>query len=86
MLEDNLAMAARLSAAGGAVDIRVYPESRHGFTTRLDDPPDRGVLAHSACPHHQPPAQQHRPRWQGRHHWSREGGMPGSGIDGILQT
>jgi acetyl esterase/lipase len=33
VLEDNLAMAARLSAAGGAVDIRVYPESRHGFTS-----------------------------------------------------
>ena len=33
MFEDNLAMAARLSAAGGAVDIRVYPESRHGFTS-----------------------------------------------------
>jgi acetyl esterase len=31
--EDNLAMAARLPAAGGAVDIRVYPESRHGFTS-----------------------------------------------------
>lgn len=33
VLEDNLAMAGRLSAAGGAVDIRVYPESRHGFTS-----------------------------------------------------
>ncbi len=32
LLEDNLAMAARLSAAGGAVDLRVYPESPHGFT------------------------------------------------------
>lgn len=32
LLEDNLVMAARLSAAGGQVDIRVYPESPHGFT------------------------------------------------------
>jgi acetyl esterase/lipase len=33
LLEDNLAMAARLSAAGGEVDVRVYPESTHGFTS-----------------------------------------------------
>jgi acetyl esterase len=32
LLEDNLVMAARLSAAGGEVDVRVYPESPHGFT------------------------------------------------------
>ncbi|MGY1814924.1 alpha/beta hydrolase [Blastococcus sp. SYSU D00820] len=32
LLEDNLAMAARLVAAGVAVDLRVYPESPHGFT------------------------------------------------------
>jgi acetyl esterase len=32
LLEDNLAMAARLSAAGGSVDVRVYPECPHGFT------------------------------------------------------
>ncbi len=33
LLEDNLAMAARLSAAGGEVDLRVYPECPHGFTS-----------------------------------------------------
>jgi acetyl esterase/lipase len=32
LLEDNLVMAARLSAAGGEVEVRVYPESPHGFT------------------------------------------------------
>ncbi|GIG56096.1 esterase [Longispora fulva] len=32
LLEDNMVMAARLSAAGGEVDLRVYPESPHGFT------------------------------------------------------
>jgi acetyl esterase len=32
LLEDNLVMAARLSAAGCEVDVRVYPESPHGFT------------------------------------------------------
>lgn len=32
LLEDNLVIAARLSAAGGEVDVRVYPESPHGFT------------------------------------------------------
>ena len=32
LLEDNLAMAARLSAAGVDVDLRVYPASPHGFT------------------------------------------------------
>jgi len=31
LLEDSLAMAMRLSAAGGEVDLRVYPESPHGF-------------------------------------------------------
>ena len=32
LLEDNLAMAARLTAAGGDVDLRIYPASPHGFT------------------------------------------------------
>jgi acetyl esterase len=32
LLEDNLAMAARLFAAGVEVDLRIYPESPHGFT------------------------------------------------------
>jgi acetyl esterase/lipase len=32
LLEDNLAMTARISAAGGDVDLRVYPESPHGFS------------------------------------------------------
>jgi acetyl esterase len=34
LLEDNLAMAARVVAAGGQVDLRVYPEAQHGFTNR----------------------------------------------------
>ncbi|QCQ92964.1 alpha/beta hydrolase [Rhodococcus sp. SGAir0479] len=32
LLEDNLAMAARLSAAGNDVELRIYPASPHGFT------------------------------------------------------
>ena len=33
LLEESLAMAARLSAAGSDPDLRVYPESTHGFTS-----------------------------------------------------
>ncbi|MFT3862729.1 MAG: alpha/beta hydrolase fold domain-containing protein [Solirubrobacterales bacterium] len=33
LLEDNLAMAMRLAAAGGEVDLRLYPECPHGFTS-----------------------------------------------------
>ncbi|GAA0450249.1 hypothetical protein GCM10010361_12880 [Streptomyces olivaceiscleroticus] len=32
LLEDNLAMAGRLSAAGNHVELRVHPEAPHGFT------------------------------------------------------
>ncbi|HET8993986.1 MULTISPECIES: alpha/beta hydrolase fold domain-containing protein [unclassified Rhodococcus (in: high G+C Gram-positive bacteria)] len=32
LLEDNLAMAGRLSAIGNDVDLRIYPASPHGFT------------------------------------------------------
>jgi len=32
VFEHSLALAARLAAAGGRVDLRVYPESQHGFT------------------------------------------------------
>lgn len=33
LLEDSLAIAVRLSAAGNEVDLRVFPESLHGFTS-----------------------------------------------------
>jgi acetyl esterase len=33
LFEDSLAIAMRLAAAGGEVDLRVYPESPHGFAS-----------------------------------------------------
>lgn len=35
LLEDTFALMARLSAAGNAVDLQVYPEAGHGFTGGL---------------------------------------------------
>jgi acetyl esterase len=32
LIEDNLAMAARLSAASVDIDLRIYPDSPHAFT------------------------------------------------------
>lgn len=34
LLTDNLAMAGQLCAAGGEVDLRIYPEAPHAFTSR----------------------------------------------------
>jgi acetyl esterase/lipase len=34
LLEDNMAMAARLAVARTSIDLRVYPKSPHGFTSR----------------------------------------------------
>src|SRR5947209_3206530 len=48
LFEDNLAMAARLVVAGNEVDLRVYPESRHGFTsspTAMADAAFRGIAS-----------------------------------------
>jgi acetyl esterase/lipase len=33
LLEDSIAMAGRISAAGNEIDLQVYPESHHGFTS-----------------------------------------------------
>jgi acetyl esterase/lipase len=45
LLQDNLAMAARLSASGVDVDLRIYPESPHGFTAH-PTPMARAALDH----------------------------------------
>ena len=37
LVDDNRAMAARVSAAGGEVDLRIYPEAPHAFTNRETD-------------------------------------------------
>lgn len=37
LLEDNIAMAGRLSASGNDVEFRIYPEAPHGFTGHLTD-------------------------------------------------
>ncbi|NUS44728.1 MAG: alpha/beta hydrolase fold domain-containing protein, partial [Mycobacteriaceae bacterium] len=43
LLQDNMAMAARLAASGIDVDLRVYPGAPHGFTGH----PTR--MAQAAC-------------------------------------
>jgi len=45
LLQDNLAMTARLSAAGVDVDLRIYPASPHGFTGHAT-PMARAALDH----------------------------------------
>lgn len=45
LLEDNLAMAARLSAVDVAVDLRIYPSAPHGFTGHATP------MAHAALDH-----------------------------------
>ncbi|MDQ0029031.1 alpha/beta hydrolase [Arthrobacter bambusae] len=45
LLEDNLAMATRLSDAGVEVDLRIYPASPHGFTGHAT-PMARAALGH----------------------------------------
>lgn len=37
LVADNRAMAARVSAAGGEVDLRIYPDAPHAFTNRDTD-------------------------------------------------
>lgn len=43
LLEDNLAMAMRLSAAGVPVDLRIYPASPHGFTAHRTSMADAAI-------------------------------------------
>ena len=45
LLEDNLAMAARLSAAGVEVELRIYPASPHGFSGH-PTPMARAAIGH----------------------------------------
>lgn len=48
LLDDNLALAARLVAAGIELDVRVYPECGHGFTfhpTAMAEAARRGIEA-----------------------------------------
>ncbi|HLI58013.1 MAG TPA: alpha/beta hydrolase fold domain-containing protein, partial [Actinomycetota bacterium] len=61
LLEDNLAMAARLSAAGNEVDLRVFPESMHGFTAH---PTSMATAAREGL----------RPGWRGA--WTARSGRP----------
>lgn len=52
LLQDNLAMAARLSAAGVDVDLRIYPASPHGFTAPDTDGAGRARRHRNvACAH-----------------------------------